>query len=342
MIKEIGSEFSISRFRNGYRALCGSVLGNALYCFSGRTAIDLVLNDVKIKKVAMPSYCCESMIEPFYRNGVEISFYNVKYGEKLIKELKIPSDCDAVFWCSYFGYREKYPEELYRFKERDGIIIEDITHSLLCESRFEGADYYVASLRKWDGFISGGAVIKTDGRMSFELKKPDKSFIDVKMKAMEMKEQYLSDLDAEKKEAYLKMFKESNAYFSSDYKNTAIDEYSLSLLSQWDTDTIIRKRKENANLLHEGLKSSKALAPMLSRADMECPLFVPVIAKSAEIREAVRKRLIDSRIYCPVHWGIGADYGNKSNIYERELSLVCDQRYGKEDMERILSVIKEF
>ena len=69
---------------------------------------------------------------------------------------------------------------------------------------------------------------------------------------------------------------------------------------------------------------------------MDCPLFVPVLLEN---RDKVRKHLTENKIYCPVHWP--KPEGADSNIYDMELSLICDQRYGVNDMERIVSVLSE-
>ena len=65
-------------------------------------------------------------------------------------------------------------------------------------------------------------------------------------------------------------------------------------------------------------------------------MIVPIMLKN---RDVIRKKLIDNKIYCPVHWP--KPMGCNSNIYDMELSLVCDQRYDIDDMKRIVSVIND-
>ena len=56
------------------------------FVFSGRTAIETVLRDIgnQAQKALLPSYCCESMIEPFYKTGIEVAFYPVDRKANLI------------------------------------------------------------------------------------------------------------------------------------------------------------------------------------------------------------------------------------------------------------------
>ena len=65
-------------------------------------------------------------------------------------------------------------------------------------------------------------------------------------------------------------------------------------------------------------------------------MFVPIISKN---RNNIRKKLIENNIYCPIHW---TSFNNSNNeIYANELSLICDQRYAKEDMELEVKIVFE-
>ena len=71
---------------------------------------------------------------------------------------------------------------------------------------------------------------------------------------------------------------------------------------------------------------------------MDCPLFVPIVV--SKNRNKVRQKLIEHKIYCPVHWP-HPNVACESNLYDLELSLVCDQRYTERDMERIIAVLSD-
>ena len=93
--------------------------------------------------------------------------------------------------------------------------------------------------------------------------------------------------------------------------------------------------------LHEHLKGVRFLAELTENA---VPLFVPVLFDTTEQRNAVRKKLIEAQIYCPIHWPkpaqIPANFA-VHKIYDTELSLICDQRYNLSDMQRIVETIKQ-
>lgn len=317
MTREIGSEFHRIPFENGsgLKLPCpGSLV------FSGRTAIEAVLEKLPYAHTAMlPSYCCESMIIPFRNAGIKVKFYNVSWQDGL--QIDIKGCSDIFLWCNYFGYKNVMPDF-------DGVVIEDITHSLLSEEPFhKRSDYLVASIRKWEPIHCGGfCSVKADGEM------PAGEFIKIKTSAMELKTEYLFDFDKEKKHRFLSMFEEGNHWISENYSGLTIDPWSKDYLEHVDVEGQKRVRRENARALYEGLKGKVQF--MFPESAMDCPLFVPIILEN---RDEVRRVLINNHIYCPVHWP--QPKRCESNLYAAELSLICDQRYGIIDMERIVSVI---
>ena len=54
-------------------------------------------------------------------------------------------------------------------------------------------------------------------------------------------------------------------------------------------------------------------------------LFVPIILEH-DLRDKLRKYLIEKQVYLPIHWPLEERI---NNVFEKELSLICDQRYTK-------------
>lgn len=329
MIQEIGSEFHKVSPDSGHGfsyPLPGSLV------FSGRTAIETVLREITwAKKAILPSYCCYSMIQPFRNAGIEVEFYPVYFENRLKIELNIPENTDIILWCNYFGFTVPMPD----LSEFRGVIIEDITHSLFSEYCYHTQSHYlVASLRKWEPINCGGYCSTVNGEIHYEPTiPPPQEYVRLKTAAMELKKEYLLDLDKEKKTRFLSMFEESNLWLAENYSGLSIDPWSKEYLSTVDVEEQRQIRRRNAKVLYEGLeKKAQFLFPI---EDMDCPLFVPVLSHN---RNGARKVLTFNQIYCPVHWP--RPDGCDSNLYEQELSIICDQRYNEEDMERIVSVLK--
>ncbi len=319
MITEIGSEFHISSASFGGGL---TLPRKGSFTFSGRTAIEAVLKKIPNAKTALlPSYCCDSMIDPFRRAGLRVDFFDVNYNGSLT--FKIEKKADILLWCNYFGFKNDMPEF-------DGIVIEDITHSLLSEkSCHVQSDYLIASVRKWFPICCGGyCSIETS------LASPPDVFIKNKLDAMQLKEQYLRDGDADKKVRFLSEFGESNKWLANNYSDLGIDTYSTEYLTHVNVADQVTRRRKNAHTLYKLLGNNVEF--MFSEEDMDCPLFVPIILRKD--RNEIRRALSAAGIYCPTHWPRPGEKCN-SELYEWELSLICDQRYNEKDMERIASIL---
>ena len=321
MIKELGSEFEYYPIQSG-NGVTFPAAGSLV--FSGRTAIEAVVFNLKaqnINSVLLPAYCCDSMIDPFRKNGINFQFYSVKYNKSLF--IEINDTADALLWCNYFGFKNTIPEF-------HGIIIEDITHSLFSvENHHEQCDYYIASLRKWEPLVCGG-YCSIEG---LKYVAPSNDFVEKKFFAMQLKRKYLSTDDEKIKMRFLSYFKDSNEWLAQNYSEKGIDCFSQKYFSHVNVKKERQIRRRNAHVLYSKIKEKGVF--LFSEDEMDCPLFVPIILNN---RDKIRRALIDNKIYCPVHWP-HPNAKCDSNLYDLELSLICDQRYSENDMERIAEVL---
>lgn len=338
-MREIGSEFWETPVGNGEGIIKPNNIIDEQFVFSGRTAIDLILKtEQNIRKAMLPSYICESVITPFLDANIEVSFYQVECRNGMVFDLNIEPDTDCLFWCNYFGYKSQMPD-LSNFIKRGGIVIEDITHSYFSKQQSnEQSHYLLASLRKWEPVICGGYCASRKKAFESEsLRSPSKVYIKKKQDAMRLKRKYLFSKKEVDKNDYLTMFSESNKWLSKNFSSLLIDDFSLEYFSHIDYQKEYEKRRYNAMILHENLKGHDDIELLFEADEMDCPLFVPIIIRNG-LRDIVQRRLIENDIYCPVHWA-KPNMNCNSNLYEMEISLICDQRYEKRDMQRIIDIL---
>ena len=339
-MREIGSEFWLEREPKTL-----SDDRDGIYVLSGRTAIDLIIQDIvrtrQVKNVYMPAWCCDSMLAPFVARGIDIKFYDISLAESADTAEILCDFCDFrenIFYVTnYFGYENTLPiETVKKFKEKGAIILYDRTHSFLMENNpyLALADYSFASIRKWMGVI-GGAVV--NGVKDCQLK--PYPHLECKEQAMRMKKAFIEGDTSIDKQAFLNLYSEFGHHLAEDYQNYEMDNLSYAIYKTEDLSAIRRKRRENAQYLHENLKGVKFISELTENV---VPLFESVFFETTEQRNAVRKKLIEAQIYCPVHWPkpalIPADF-EANKIYDTELSLICDQRYDFTDMERMVTLI---
>lgn len=342
-MREIGSEFHYSFIKKNSSLKNDFNFNDGAFTFSGRTAIETVLKNIQTaKKALVPSYCCDSILEPFRNADICIEFYDVYYKDGLKIKLNISDDVDLILWCNYFGFCFEMPD-FSSFLNKGGIIIEDITHSFLSNSLYNSqSEYVVASLRKWFPLLSGGFCGTTKNLLKYKPNKEvPKEFLELKKTAMLQKSLYLSNGDVELKKIFLNNFSISNKWLSSYYSELKIDSESSNILMSIDFDDIRRIRRGNASCIYDFLNKQKNITPLFKEEDMDCPLFVPIIFKSAQERDLTRQKLIEKGIYCPIHWP-KPNLECVSNLYDLELSLICDQRYNLDDVKYMMNILCDF
>ena len=273
------------------------------------------------------------MVKPFVDAGMTVRFYPVYWQDgQLVQE---PScDSDVLFAMDYFGYDATSPD----IRGYQGVIVRDVTHSLFSSVPLDGT-YCFGSLRKWCGVWTGGFAWAGDGHPLKMEQGDDFGYTALRREGMARKSAYIrGEVSADK--GYLKILAAAE-----DVLKTAIAvpaaKRDVDLALWLDAKAIVARRRANAEVLR------KAFPEQLMFREMgagDCPMFVPILVPGGK-RDELRKYLIEEEIYCPVHWPVSPCHELNegiASVYRDELSLVCDQRYSLEDMNRMVTVIHQF
>lgn len=332
-MREIGSEFwevPVSEKENELFPECTQ------WFLSGRSALQAIIEDLKERNschtVAMPSWCCDSMIKPFVDVGMEIHFYPVYWCDSLNEEIYLKTD--VLFLIDYFGYTSVAPN----LKGYKGIIIRDVTHSIF-SATYTDTDYNFGSLRKWCGVWTGGYAWSSDGHKLNIGEDDNSGYIALRKKAMELKRSYI-DNKSIKNKVYLSVFDKAEEVLENIGVAPA-SKRDIHLAQRVDVKFIKSRRRSNASILNEAFPDWLLFREM---KESDCPLFVPILIPNGK-RDDLRQYLINNKIYCPIHWPMSKYHEldeRTEYIYKNELSLVCDQRYTEDDMKRVIEVIKAF
>ena len=313
--------------------------------FSGRSAIELALLDIKKEKrvstAYLPSYCCESMVTPFIKNDFSVEFYDIDFQKsEFVYKIDENAKYDVALVMSYFGLcSENAHSIIEKLSKRGTIIIEDITHSLLSKRQnSEKSDYLVAGLRKWFAIPTGGWIGKKKGKLHLFPYKDSELYIRDKVEGMREKALYMVGEKIEKSR-FLELQNSFESFLDIHDCMLKIDTTSQQEIRKLSISEIRCLRKSNADQLYRGIQSANIEGIQIPKLDLDndTPLFLPVFFKRSQ-RESLRRYLIDHQIYCPVHWPEvkGADPGVRDN----ELSIICDQRYSTKDMAHIIDTIE--
>ena len=351
MYKEIGSEFWQTNFQalteQGFLPSDGWP-GTKQYFVSGRTALYTIIREIKESvnssrplTAYLPSYCCHTMIDPFFQLGLSVDFYPVifKNGslQQLIDSRKV---CDVILVMDYFGF-SSVEKEL----PKSTVVVRDMTHALYSSNhvkKIQRADYLFASFRKWGAVAGASVASKKTGEWSETSKRYHSSYISRRKRGYELKTDYIEGKSVEKCE-FLDIFSEAEDLLEQDYIDYAADEKSISEAATLFQSVSIRRR--NAELLLQGLNSLHIVEPIFPKIETHnVPLFIPILVKNNK-RDALRKYLIENSVYCPIHWPLSPLHAitkEEQQIYSSELSLICDHRYEEDEMNRQIELLRSY
>lgn len=346
-VNEIGSEFDIDGTRIDKDAITVFDLlkdYETIFCDSGRSAIKLLVKEKKIRKVLMPSYICESVVNSF--DGCEVHFYDLSSNLSPIKEeleKKLDYEFDAIYLCYFNGYI--YDEDILNIikdkkKEKNFIIIEDTTHSFFTEISTIG-DYHVCSLRKWFPIPDGGVLyFKSKTFAHYEINEST-SWSDKKRLLMVEKHRYLLGDSVDKNEL-LSNFRELDEEIDNQKEVHKMSIFSLETLKSIDIKRMCEIRRNNARYLMNNLKLSHIESFCVDIEKGQVPLFFTLHCTD---RNGLRRHLTYNKIFCPIHWPLFNKiecFASSKYNEDNELSIPIDQRYNNKDMEYICKCIKEY
>lgn len=221
-------------------------------------------------------------------------------------------------------------EEIIRIKKSrpDLIVIEDDVQAFY-EYRNSKADYSFTSLRKWFP-CPDGAFIHTERKLK------DAPAFNSKWSQYKFAGNILKNYTDVDDSICLELLQKGEELLDEEY-HSSCSEASRKIFSNINLEDIADERRKNAKYLHEELL--KLNVEHIYQEDT-VPFFIPILIEN---RGTLRKAFFKNDIFTPVHWPVVSHELNGVNdIYDREISLICDQRYNLEDMKRQIAVLKQF
>lgn len=334
---ELGSEFMNNSYKKGKNEYLSLIDYPKRYVLSGRTGLYLIaeeLLNVGVSSVALPAYCCASMIAPFIEAKFNVSFY----------ESNVVPASEAVIIMDYFGFVSDKTAKYAKMCRTAGLkVIVDATQTAFSKAKsYDIADFIVVSYRKWFDCLCA-AVYSRDGFTTIEYGKEAVEYTATWREAAKKKRKYIDAGIGDKKE-FLNLYNKANTILAKDYIGYKATREEIEMFESADSEFIRSSRKKNALVLMSALIGKLDLI-FEELHEKDCPLHVPVILPS-ENRAELRKQLVLKEIYCPCHWPINQVYPYKKTcLHDEEMSLICDQRYTAEDMvseaDEILRILQE-
>jgi len=302
---------------------------------SGRSALsNLILSlNKKYENIYVPYYACQSITSIL--KSVELNLFYYDIDSELRPLIKNEKGNSIILLIDYFGKKNKFQSK------KKNCIIRDISHSWIDYIKHpENKQILFCSLRKLGIFNLGGwhnyshsisdndassDVIKKINNNYILLRKKKFSFLKQKKKFLKKQQLYILKkiIILEKKLSFIKL--------------KIKKKYLLSITKKHISD-IKKCRLNNYTFLKKNIIQDKFT---LNYSYNETPLFFLLKFKNSKKRNYVRKRLIESNIFCPIHWKLR---NNKINNFadkfsSRILSIPIDQRYNRSHMKHVTQVL---
>lgn len=301
---------------------------NALRLNAGRYALEYILRTRKYRKVYLPYYICDSVLQPFQRLGVAFEFYHINEQLEPATELH-PDEGEAVLYVNYFGLKNRYASTFcYAYQNT----ILDQTQAFYSEQGNKYDDKSIQcdtfySCRKFYG-VPDGAYLYTDCLLDEELQQ-DESF--------ERMTFLTKRIDRTPQEGYADF--RANDKLLSTIGLRRMSRLTEGLMQGIDYTAKANKRIHNFHVLDKALRDTNRF-----KWNMDCDTVPLVYPYYVEDGARLRQHLIDHQVFCARYWPNVLEWC-KPDTWEYQLAqnLVClpiDQRYGEEEMEYIVSLLK--
>lgn len=318
-IKAIGGYFELADM--DYK--CGSLPIEGIALNTCRNALEyIILQLADAKRIFVPYYTCEAVIEPLKRLLVEYEFYHINEQLEIAEELVL-EDGDYIIANNYFGIKDAYIAELA--EKYGGRLIVDNAQALFAPILPNIKATY--STRKYVGVADGGFAIGVSAIYSADYEEENSLEHD-------------SHLYIRKEKGAEAGFKDyqANECRLDNQPIRRMSTQTKSILSQIDYDSIIKRRRQNYQYLCIALGEMNQLR-LPSMDSFVCPMVYPFMTDD----ESLRRRLIESKVFVARYWPNVLDWCREGDLEykftNQIIPLPIDQRYSKKEMEYIINII---
>ena len=295
---------------------------NVIRLNTGRNCLEYILKAREYKKVYLPYYTCEVVLEPFEKLGIPYEFYHIDINFEIRERLTLKAN-EALLYVNYYGLKQRYVEQLAE-KTGERLII-DNTQAFYAKP-IAGIDTFY-TCRKFFG-VPDGAYLYTSKLLDAEFEQ-DQSFDYFMFLTKRI------DLDAEA--GYDDFRNLSKHVVGQPIKR--MSKLTQRMMQGIDYARIAEQRRANYQQLHDALGKSNTLSLPLEEGAV--PMVYPYMASVKGLRE----KLIENKIFVARYWPNVLEWTTRDDIeyllaYKMQ-PLPIDQRYGEDDMDRIITLINK-
>ncbi len=320
MTDAIGGYFGMEELSGKFNSF---IHENGVLLNLGRNAFWYILNAIPdtIEKLYIPHYTCPVVWEHVFFSG--IWFYHIDKNLEIVEDIEL-REHDYIVVNNYFGIKDQYIEQLS--KKYGNHLIVDNAQAFFAPVIPDTYAFY--SPRKFFGVPDGGVAYVANEANPVRCKEQDDS--SDRLKHLELRKENGAEAGFATYRLNESKLDELTPKWMSDYTHE--------VLCGIDYATAKEKRRANYQLLHEALGELNALV-LPSMDTLKCPMVYPFIPKKSIVN--LRKTLQEQRIYTATYWPNLAEMNHDTReecLAKTLIPLPIDQRYGEEEMKRIIDV----
>lgn len=292
---------------------------------SARSALKITFQAIGPKKVWLPSYTCDAVVEAVNDLGIDFDYYRVSPTFDVDSRLSLAKE-EYILVVDYFGLSSgSVNRSLRRFGASKTIV--DCS-----QAYFSGPKDAVATVwspRKFFGLPDGGLLYSSDPR----IKPPENQDTTSATRMGHL----ISRLVNSPETAYQQYHEAEDEI--AEMAVLGMSKLTERLLRSVDYEAAKAARRRNARYLHEHLREYNRLN--LDFGTDAGPLCYPLLPN---VKTASRSDLIEKRVFVPSYWPevlTRVEEGSfEWNVVNNGLFLPCDQRYTEKDMDRLVSLLE--
>ena len=294
---------------------------HAIRLNTGRNCLGYILRVRGYKKVFVPYYTCEAVMEPINKLGIPYEFYHIDIHFEICDRFTL-KEGETLLYTNYFGLKQRYVEQL---AERIGSrLIVDNTQAFYTKPIPDIDTFYTC--RKFFG-VPDGAYLYCDKELDEEIEQ-DYSYDRVAHLVKRI------DLSAE--EGFKDFRRVDDGLDNQPIRK--MSRLTQRMMQGIDYESAAQRRRANFQILHEALGKENYFE--LHLEDDAVPMVYPYLVSV----EGLREKLIERKIFVARYWPNVLDWTTKDDIdyllaYQMQ-PLPVDQRYGGEEMKSIIELVK--
>ena len=295
---------------------------NAIKLNTGRNCLEYILRCRQYKKVYIPYYTCEVILEPIQKLNIAYEFYHINLSLEILDEIHL-QEGEALLYTKYYGLKQRYVEVLAeKYGKR---LIVDNTQAFYAKPILGIDTFYTC--RKFFG-VPDGAYLYTDTLLNMDMEQ------DVSYERMNS---LTKRIDISPEAGYQDFRDVSKSLVGLPIRR--MSNLSQRMMQGIDYETIKQRRRANYQMLDAAFCHENNIILKLE-ADA-VPMVYPYLVSIQGLHE----RLIENRIFVARYWPNVLTWSTKDDtsflLASQMIPLPIDQRYGKEELEYIISRIQE-